>query len=616
MKIRTKIISLLALLFAILLVIEIAIETQVVDPSFAELERDDARTSMKRIDYALDTTLEGLESSAADWGNWADVYAFVQAPSPEFVRTNITPVAFKQLKINTLLIVDLQGRLVLADARETDTGAPLALDFAASAALPPDSPWRRNLANGTSARGLVRTNLGIMMVASAPILDGRGTGRWLGLVIMGKLLDAAQLQRLGAQAQANLSMTAPDLPADDLNVTATGATTRVDRTYTDIDGKPVMALRVDVPRSISQRGRRAITYASGYLLIAGLAALVLLVVIVNRIVLGPLARVTRHAVGIGAGSDLTARLNLPGHDEIAVLGREFDRMVARVAESRRELVDQSFEAGFAEVAKGVVHNLGNAMTPLGVRLAKLSDRLRDAPVADVELAVEELGSGTAETARRRDLEEFLRLGSAELGVALKEARADVTVMQRQALIVQAALSELLRSTRNEHVVEAVRLPELVSQTLEIVPDACRQRLVVEADDSLRRVGVVTVARTVLRLVLQNLIINAADSVRDAGRDKGVLRVVAEIVHEANREQLHLSCSDNGVGITADNLQRVFDQGFSTKSRDTNHGIGLHWCANAIAALGGRIWAASDGPGLGACLHLMLPVSVHEIRSTS
>jgi C4-dicarboxylate-specific signal transduction histidine kinase len=198
-----------------------------------------------------------------------------------------------------------------------------------------------------------------------------------------------------------------------------------------------------------------------------------------------------------------------------------------------------------------------------------------------------------------------------MAMTVKDAQADVAVIQRQALIVQTALSELMRSTYNDHVVEAVRLPELVSQTLEIVPDACRQRLVVDADESLGRVGVVRVARTVLRLVLQNLIINAADAVRDAGRDTGVLRVAAEIVREPAGEQLHLHCKDNGVGIPKDNLERVFDRGFSTKSRDTNYGIGLHWCANAIAALGGRIWAASEGPGLGASMHLMVPLTIRE-----
>jgi two-component system, NtrC family, sensor kinase len=189
-------------------------------------------------------------------------------------------------------------------------------------------------------------------------------------------------------------------------------------------------------------------------------------------------------------------------------------------------------------------------------------------------------------------------------------------VQRQATIVQTALSELMRSTRNTHVVESVRLPELVAQTLEIVPDACRQRLVVDSDESLRKVGAVQVARTVLRLILQNLIINAADAVRDAGRDKGVLHFAAEIVADADSEQLHLHCRDDGVGIAADNLQRVFEKGFSTKSRETNYGIGLHWCANAIGALGGRIWAASEGPGLGASMHLMLPLPVRESRANA
>ena len=607
MKIRTKIISLLALLFVVLIVLEIAVQQQVLMPSFAELERDDARTSMKRIDYALTTTLDSLELSAADWGNWADVFRFVETPTLQFVTANITPVALKQLQVTSLLIVDLQGNLVLARARDLDSGATLDLDLTAGKALPEDFPWRRDIVEGKPAKGLLRTNLGIMMLAAAPVLDGSGAGRTLGMVIMGRLLPPAQVRSLGAQAQANLSMVSSDSPGGADRLVETDTATQVYRSFDDIYGKPLMSLRVEVPRKITERGQRAVTYASVYLIVASVAALVLLVIVLNRMVLAPLDRVTRHAVAIGEGADLTARLGLPGNDEVAVLAREFDGMVARVAESRRQLVDQSFQAGFAELAKGVLHNLGNAMTPLGVRLAKLADGLRDAPVADVELAMSELAGEAAGTARYADLEEFLRLGSREVGAAVGAARADVTVIQRQTGIVQTALAELMRSTRNEHVVESVRLPDLVQQTLEIVPDACRQRLVVEADDSLRRIGVVQVARTVLRLVLQNLIINAADAVRDAGREKGMLRVAAEIVREADREQLHLRCEDNGVGIAKADLERVFDQGFSTKSRDTNHGIGLHWSANAIAALGGRLWAASEGPGLGASIHLMIPL---------
>ena len=282
-------------------------------------------------------------------------------------------------------------------------------------------------------------------------------------------------------------------------------------------------------------------------------------------------------------------------------------MVGRLEATRRELVDRSFHAGFAELARGVLHNLGNAMTPLAVRLSRLGGRLRQAPVGDLERAFGELTREPAGSARHADLEEFVRLGCRELCGTVQGVQADFEVIQRQTTALQAALGELLRSAHNEQVVEAVRLPELISQTLDLVPDECRRRLAVEADESLHGVGVVRVARTVLRQVLQNFVINAAESVRDAGRERGVLRVAAAIVLDDGGKRLHLRCEDDGVGIAAEDLPRVFEQGFSTKSRETNYGIGLHWCANAIAALGGTIWAVSAGRDQGAVLHLTLPL---------
>jgi signal transduction histidine kinase len=184
-------------------------------------------------------------------------------------------------------------------------------------------------------------------------------------------------------------------------------------------------------------------------------------------------------------------------------------------------------------------------------------------------------------------------------------------VSRQTTAVQSILSEQRFAARNEHVIEAVRLPELLAQALEIVPDSSRARLSIRTDDSLRRVGVVRVARTVLRLVLQNVIINAADAVRESSKDMGLLLLSAEIVCDADGEQLRLHCEDDGIGIPRDNLGRVFDKGFSTKSRDTNSGIGLHWCANAVGALGGRIWATSEGLGRGASIHLALPLPESE-----
>ena len=612
MDIRSKVIALIGAIFLILGLAQVLVEKLLIMPSFAELEHADARTAMRRIDYTLERTLGELATSATDWGNWADTYRFVQDHNPEFVKANVNDLALRQLNINALAIVDEDGEFVRAIDLDLETDRPSGLNLTASPALPPDFPWRANLRRGVKARGLLSTNRGILLVAAAPILDGNGGGPVRGMVLFGRLLTPAVVEGIGSQAQASLSMLTPRPAAAPEGLIETDTSTRVYQSYNDLYGWPAMRLQVDVPRRITAQGRLAVRYASAGLFAAAFFVLILLVVVLNRAILRPLALVTRHAVALGEDKDLTTRLDLKRKDEFGVLAREFDRMVERVAESRMQLVDQSYEAGFAELARGVLHNLGNAMTPIGVRLATLCDRLRAAPAEDTEQAVAELQGGKAADPRRQaDLEEFLRLASRELAGTVRAAREDVAVITRQTTTVQTALAEQMRATRHEHVIEPVRLTELVAQSLEIVPDVCRQRLQVDTDETLRRLGVVRVARTVLRLILQNLIINAADAIRDAGKDKGTLHLSAEIVHEADRQRLHLQCKDDGVGIPAQNLERIFEMGFSTKSPETNHGIGLHWCANAIGALGGRIWAASDGPGRGASLHLLVPLATRD-----
>ena len=611
MKIRSKVTALIAAISAVLVLAQVWVERQVVMPSFAELERADARTAMRRIENALNRGFQELELSAADWGNWADTYRFVQDHNSQFATLNLSNLALRQLNVNALLIVDRDGQVVQSRDLDPESDRPLGLDLTARRTLPADFPWRANLRNGIAARGLLPSNSGVLMLAASPILDGRGRGPARGMVILGRLLSPALLESLSSQAQAQLTKLAPLATAASEQLVESDSVNHLYRLFNDVYGRPIMTLRVDVPRGITARGRVAVAYASACLVAAAAIVLVLLVIVLNRTILNPLAVVTRHAVQVGEHSDLTTRLDLQRADEFGVLARELDRMVERVAESRTLLVDQSFEAGFAELARGVLHNLGNAMTPISVRLAGLNDRLRAAAAEDAELALEELQHGVADPQRRADLEEFVRLACGELAGAVSVAQEDVAVITRQASAIQATLAEQLRSARNEHVVEPVRLTELVAQSLEIVPDACRQRLTVDTDETLRRLGVVRVARTVLRLILQNVIINAADAVRDAGKERGSLRVSAEILRDADHPQLHLECRDDGVGIAAQNLGRVFEKGFSTKSPETNHGIGLHWCANAIGALGGRIWAASDGPGRGASLHLLVPLAPRE-----
>jgi diguanylate cyclase (GGDEF)-like protein len=331
MNIRWKVATLIATLFVAFGTIAVFIAWNVLMPSFAALEHTEADVAMRRVQFALDRTLTQLEQSAASWGNWTDAWRFAQDHNEKFITEQVTVAGLQQLKINTLIFSDLTGHFLASATLDLQTERRRDLDFTARQTLPTEFPWRANLRAGRAAHGFMRTNWGIIFVAAAPVLDGFGHGPPRGMVIMGRLVSPREIEEIGAQAQAHVSMLPPSNSANPNRLVEAGDIIQVYHSFADLYGRPILTLRVDVPREITRRGYAAVYYALAYLMIAAVVIVVLLVILLNRAVLNPLGRVTRHAVAIGEGADLTTRLDFKGKDEISVLAREFDGMVAHVA---------------------------------------------------------------------------------------------------------------------------------------------------------------------------------------------------------------------------------------------------------------------------------------------
>ncbi|MBV8307040.1 MAG: diguanylate cyclase, partial [Gammaproteobacteria bacterium] len=331
MNIRWKVATLIATLFVALGAIAVFIAWDVLMPSFAALEHTEAEVAMRRVQFALDRTLTQLELSAASWGNWTDAWRFAQDHNRKFITEQVTVAGLQQLKINTLIFSDLTGHFLASATLDLQTARRRELDFTARQSLPAGFPWRANLGAGQSAHGFLQTNWGILLVAAAPVLDGFGHGPPRGMVIMGRVISPHEIEEIGAQAQAHVSLLPPSDQANRNRLVEAGDILQVYHSFADLYGRPILTLRVDVPREITRRGYAAVYYAFAYLMIAAVIIVVLLVILLNRAVLNPLGRVTRHAVAIGEGADLTARLDFKGKDEISVLAREFDGMVAHVA---------------------------------------------------------------------------------------------------------------------------------------------------------------------------------------------------------------------------------------------------------------------------------------------
>ena len=466
------------------------------------------------------------------------------------------------------------------------------------------------------AKGIVVTEHGPAMLVVAPVLDGAGNGPHRGAVMLARVITPDVAARLAEQAQVDLEghyATDPDGRYCRRTRVTAAATHRDARVHEPGVPQPERHLRQSVGGLASTsrvgvpQGRDAIGYALLSLFVAGVAVLLVLVVALRRMVLRPVSRLTQHAVRIAEGDDLTQRMNVRRTDEIGVLAREFDRMVDRLADARRRLVDQSFEAGASQAASGVLHNIGNAMTPLSVTVATLQERLRSAPVGEIAMVLAEVESSDGDPARRADLEQFLRLASRELASVVASASDDVAVVARQAQTIHGALAQQLQSSRCGPVIETVELPSLVEQSVELVSPQLRQRITLDLDRSLYEAGPLPAPRIMLQQVFQNLVQNSAEAARRIDGDRVRLGVSCVVERgERGDETLTLRFVDDGVGIRDEDLTRVFEKGFSTKSRDTNHGIGLHWCANAINAIGGRMRAERAASG-GAILYVTVPL---------
>jgi signal transduction histidine kinase len=150
--------------------------------------------------------------------------------------------------------------------------------------------------------------------------------------------------------------------------------------------------------------------------------------------------------------------------------------------------------------------------------------------------------------------------------------------------------------------ETVSIRKLMEDAIALSSDGLKRHGIsvhLEVDDLPE---VVTDKHKVLQVVL-NLLRNAKDATRDSTKSNKQIEVRAE---SAGEDRFRISVIDNGVGLTSENLARIFQHGFTTKKG--GHGFGLHSGALAAKDLGGRLSVLSAGPGEGASFTLELPLN--------
>jgi signal transduction histidine kinase len=346
--------------------------------------------------------------------------------------------------------------------------------------------------------------------------------------------------------------------------------------------------------------------------LATIVVLLVLLYVVHRIVTQPIGTLTRHVAELGisgdlglVGEDLTQR-----RDEIGVLANEFNKMVEALADSRQKLQNQSYVHGMAEMASGVLHNIRNALNPISVGIWKLEEGARSASLGRIETALAELGNEATPLDRRQKLASYTRAAVEKL-VAQQHALADeIHELGQHSRHIEQILQDVDLTGRRRRKPEAINLDKLTEECAAMIPGRAESPITVEIDPALARLPAVLGNRITLTQVVGNLMVNAAESIRMGGIANGKIAVTGYREAIDGKDMLHLEVRDNGGGISEEAMASLFQRGFSTKQQKKG-GIGLHWCANSVIAMNGKIHATSDGAGKGATFHLLLPVGTQR-----
>lgn len=278
-------------------------------------------------------------------------------------------------------------------------------------------------------------------------------------------------------------------------------------------------------------------------------------------------------------------------------------------EAQASLVQQAHEAGMAEMAVGVLHNIGNAITPAQVGLSLLGKRLEESPLrVSLERALAPINDllsrdNTLPEKDKMRIAEILELLPKSLRQEYDQAISEINRVKEKQEHVEGIIALQMRYAKLIGNFQEVHLNQLVEDSLHILDDLIEKRQV-QVLTEMGQLPLIRTEETKLMQILINLIKNAFEAMTEtAVEDRRIF--IATSFEAGETGYVVFRIKDNGCGFNVEERDKLFSFGYSTKARGA--GFGLHSCANYIIANQGSIEAKSDGPGKGAEFIIRLPI---------
>lgn len=273
-----------------------------------------------------------------------------------------------------------------------------------------------------------------------------------------------------------------------------------------------------------------------------------------------------------------------------------------------KLYEANREAGKAEIATGVLHNVGNALNGVNVAATLALDLMRNSRVSELGRATdlmqqhtESLGAFFTSHERGKLLLPYLT----KLGEILGHEQETLLDYLQDLCKKVDHTKQIVKSQQSYAKVCGIEMDFHPEEVLEDVLKTLGSNLPQSGIELVREYHAVPAIHSdkhKIMQVLANLVTNAIHALLSSRQSHK--RLVVRLEQQSD-DFVSITVEDNGMGIDEAHLTKIFQYGFTTK--ETGHGFGLHHSALVAKELGGELRVESDGPGNGARFTLDVPV---------
>jgi sensor domain CHASE-containing protein/two-component sensor histidine kinase len=353
LKLRRKTLLLIGMTSIIIIVLLQVTSQRILLDSFATLETADTQRNVERVLSALSDDMSNLASNAHDWGAWDDTYTFIQDKNEEYIELNLADNTFTSLKLNVILFIDASGQFIFGRCYDLETEEFTSISECLLQQFTPDCDMLQHPDPDSVITGILLLPENPLLFASHPILTSKNEGPILGTIIMGYYINSNVIDELEVTTHLSIKierLDSSELPADFQKSVAsisdenTIYVNPLDQHsiagYTiihDINGEHSLALRVDLPRNIYEKGKDTINYFMLLLLSTSLAFTGVIMLLLETTVLSRLAQLNTGINYIKSNGNLSNRVSVKGNDELTNLADEINGMLTTLNISQNKI---------------------------------------------------------------------------------------------------------------------------------------------------------------------------------------------------------------------------------------------------------------------------------------